>query len=79
MFRRLITIVCYFFLESVPSIQIGVVMYMSIFFAGNNIATKPYKDPSLNNLDNFNEIVYYCTLVFSFSFTDYNGDNDSKS
>jgi len=72
MVRRIITVICIFFFDSIPGFQIGFIMNMSIIFAGNNIANKVFEDPSMNRIDAINELYYYLILVFSFSFTLYN-------
>jgi hypothetical protein len=53
-------------------------MVISILFAGNNIANKPYENPNMNIIDAINEIFYYCVLVFAFAFTSFNPDLASK-
>ena len=78
MVRRSLTIVSIFYMEKVVGFQIGVIMMMSILFAGNNIANRPYNDQQMNKIDAFNEVMYYILLAFSFAFTNNNSDEDSK-
>ena len=54
-------------------------MSFMIIFSGNNISNRAYYDSGMNRIDLVNEIFYYLLLLFSFSFTLYNSDEDSKS
>ena len=54
-------------------------MSFMIIFSGNNISNNAYYDKGMNRIDLVNEIFYYLLLLFSFAFTLYNSDEDSKS
>jgi hypothetical protein len=78
MVRRMIAVFCIFFFETAPSIQIGILLTMSVLWAGYIISSKPFENPKNNWLDFKNELFYYVALDLSFTFTVIN-ENDEAS
>ncbi len=78
MCRRWVVTACIFYLNSVVSIQIGVLLSMSVLWMGYIIFERPFQEPSYNRIDIINEIFYYITLDFSFSFTVINSDEEAN-
>ena len=78
MCRRWVVVACIFFLKSVVSVQIGVLLTMSVIWMGYIISERPFREPSNNRIDVMNEIFYYFTLDFSFSLTFINSDDEAS-
>jgi hypothetical protein len=78
MCRRWIVVGCIFYLKNLVSIQIGVLLTMSVLWMGYIISERPFKEPSNNRIDILNEVFYYITLDFSFSFTVINSDEEAS-
>ena len=78
MYRRWVVVACIFFLKSVVSVQIGVLLTMSVMWMGYIISERPFREPSNNRIDVMNEIFYYFTLDFSFSLTFINSDDEAS-
>ncbi len=53
-------------------------MAMSVLWMGYIISTRPFEDPKNNRLDIMNEMFYYILLDISFSFTNFNPDDNSS-
>jgi hypothetical protein len=51
---------------------------MSVLWMGYIISERPFKEPSNNRIDILNEVFYYITLDFSFSFTVINSDEEAS-
>jgi hypothetical protein len=66
-------------MSKIPSFQIGVLLLVCVYWAGSNVANRPFEDPSLNQLDTINELFYYFTTLFTYSFTQINTDENSKN
>jgi hypothetical protein len=79
MCRRLIVVVCIFYFKNVVSIQIGLLLTMSVLWIGYIISERPFKEPLNNRIDILNEVFYYIILDFSFCFTFINSNEEASS
>lgn len=50
-------------------------IWMTEFWLGYSIGTKPYTDPQVNFLEKVNEFSYWFVLFLSFSFTEFMPNN----
>jgi hypothetical protein len=51
---------------------------MSVLWMGYIISERPFKEPSKNRIDIMNELFYYISLDFSFSFTFINSNEEAS-
>ena len=54
-------------------------IWMTEFWLGYSIGTKPFTDPQVNFLEKVNEFSYWFVLFLSFSFTEFMPNNYAQS
>ena len=66
-------------MQSVPSFQMGAMMWMTTLWLAYSISVKPFKDPLLNRIEVFNETIYNFILLLCFTFTDLLPDLETRT
>lgn len=79
MLRRLITVFCIFRMQSLPSLQIGIQIWMCLLWVGYAISERPFYNPILNKVEVLNNFFFWMILSFCFGLTaavDYKSTRD---
>lgn len=77
MLRRAITSFCMLHLKTIPSLQIGIQLFMCVFWTGYTLAEQPLEDPLLNKVESINNFFYWFTLLDCYNLTQQNDNFQS--